>query len=283
MAKDPELQDAINKAAVEISGKPLEELTSGAASEAVEEVVEETGGGDEESSGNEDVDEVIADSDLTDAQKDEAMRLYRALNNPKQAPALVAALAQNQGLLTNLGDKTKTEVKEVKKDILAIFEEELGPQMKFLAPQLSKAVDRALAQEREEQQEAVGQLQLQNTLKEVNDVLATLAKETNGSSKQFEDRMASLMETYPKGPDTSIDKYIRDMYTLASVGKVKQTVNKQVADKIRRNANNASERLGNKGGTPNTTDSLPAKKMNLTESVKWAADQLASQGGKKAK
>lgn len=264
---DQSLQDAINSAAEEITGKPLSEITE---EKPNEETPEEEG---------EEGEAEVEGEELNEEQSKEAKNLYKLLADPKKGPALIAALAQQHGLL-NKPVETKKEEQALKKSIADIFKEELGDQYGFLADRLSKAVDKSLDTVRAEQTQAVRDLQVANLTRDVNSTLASLAKETNGASRGLESRMSELMNEYPIGQKTDVDKYIRDMYKLASAGKATSNVQKGTADKIRRQANDVSNRLPNGSGNPGVTSLPNGKNMSLKESVNWAVKQM-EKGNKK--
>lgn len=265
---DTQLQDAINQAAVEIT-KNLPDDQKVTISEEQP---------DTETEISDDEPEVEPSDELTEDQIVEAKRIYKALNDPKAGPALVAALAQQNGLL-NQPLETKKDIAVAKKGIQEIFKEELGDNYSFLAERLGKAVDKALDTVREEQREHVAELQVQQLTTEVESSLVRLAKEKNlarnsNDFKKLENQIADLMDEYPMGKSGSVDKYIRDMDKLASSGKIRASVEKGTADKIRRNANNVADRLHRTSSEP-STETLPGKKMGLKASVEWAAAQLA--------
>lgn len=275
MSANNELQDAINSAAVEIT----KDLPADHPAKVTEEEPVTT----EENEEAETTEEPLADGDdgLNEDQIKEARRLYRALNDPEAGPALVAALAQRNGLL-NQPLETKKDVAVAKKDIQAIFKEELGENYGFLADRLGKAVDKALDTVRAEQNEQVQELQVQNLTREVESSLSKLAKDkglarNSNEFKTLETQMARLMDEYPIGQSGNVDKYIRDMHALATTGKVKASVEKGTADKIRRNANNVADRLQRTSAEP-SIDGLPGgKKIGLKGAVDWAVQQLEKQ------
>lgn len=270
MAVDAELQNAINSAAEEISGKSVEEITRRTPPAENQENQPE----DNQEETSEETNEIPGEDELTEVEIAEARLVYKKLKDPTEGTALVAALAQRAGLLNDRPLETKTEVKEAKKDIQKIFEEALGPQYKFLAPNLGKALDEILQQERIERQSELSEIHVNQALQIVDKTLNQLRKETNGQlTLAVENHMASLMDEYPLAPNGNPDKYIRDMYALATSGKQKAVVSKKISDGIRRNANNVADRLGNRNGQPGA-ETLPGKKMNLTESIRWAQQQL---------
>src|ERR1043166_5329001 len=90
------------------------------------------------------------EEDLDEPSKDEAFRLYKALKDPKAAPAIIAALAQQVGVFPGQGEG-KTEERQKIKDIKSILADSLGPEYKFLADRLGPAIEAVITQERETQ------------------------------------------------------------------------------------------------------------------------------------
>jgi hypothetical protein len=220
--------------------------------------------------------------ELSEAQIKEAQILYKLMLDPKQRIGIIASLAQAEGLIGPKADKPienrKDEVK-AKKVIIDIFKEAL-PEFPALAEKLGPAIDQVLSQEREEHQEQMAQVQLQQLENNVTKEIEILRRETKGESTKVEARMAELSEAYLMGPNTSLKDYVRSLYTLATAGRTVQKTSAQLADKIRRNANNAPDRLRTAPGSERTTE-VPAGKMNLKQSVEWAIEQ-ASKGRTKA-
>jgi hypothetical protein len=233
------------------------------------EAEEETGDEDEE-------EEEKEDKGLSEDELDESRRLYLALKDPKAGPALIAALAQQAGLFRETIE-TKKDAKEVKKSTIELLKEGLGKDYEWLADKIGPAIEKVVAQEKEEQQQQMQNLHLQNVEREVSSELAALARETKGESKKLEARMVELMDDLPSSPNVSVKKYIRHLYTIASAGKTKQVTQKEVADKIRRNAGDAPSRLH---ATSNVKESdLPKGKMNINQAVAWALEHETKREG----
>jgi hypothetical protein len=212
--------------------------------------------------------------DLSEDEKLEAEKFYRLMKDPAVRVQLVAEMARNAGLLKDVTQDSSTkEVAKAKKSIESLLEEELGPTMKFMVPGLSKAIDKILAQEREVHQAAISEVTQQQVLSETSKVLDKLSRETNGASRKFENQIATLIEKYPMANGQDVESYLRDMLTLASKGQVKAVTTKQLNNKIRTAANDVSSRLPKGSGSPGS-DSLPAGKMNINQSIAWAAKQL---------
>ena len=222
----------------------------------------------------EEKEEETEEEDLDDSSKDEAFRLYKALKDPKAAPAIIAALAQQVGVFPGQGEG-KTEERQKIKDIKSILADSLGPEYKFLADRLGPAIEAVITQERETQAQQLSQIQLKNIEKEIEQSFSSLSKETKGESRRLEARMYALMDEIVPSANISVDKYIRHIYAIASAGR-KQPTTKEVADKIRRNANDAPSRLQS-GTALGREGSLPNKKMNINQSINWALDQLSKE------
>jgi hypothetical protein len=285
-AADVELNNAIAEATETLlkkagkGGKETTETTEETqdTTESTEETTEET---------EETTDETDASStteELTESQLKEAQFLYKSLLNPELRGSIVAALAQQAGILKdNTPLETKKEVTEAKKGIAKIIEEAL-PEYPGLVAKLGPVIESIIENERNERNTEMEQIHAANVEKEVITELDLLAKETKGESRKFEVKMNQLMSDFSPGPNTTVKTYLRHLYTLATAGNTKAKVSSEMADKIRRNANNASERLATNTGTARTA-TLPDKKMSLNESVAWAQEQLAQQivDGKKRK
>src|ERR1041385_3423966 len=87
----------------------------------------------------EEKEEETEEEDLDEPSKDEAFRLYKALKDPKAAPAIIAALAQQVGVFPQ-GQESKGEERQKVKDIKSILADSLGPEYKFLADRLGPAI-----------------------------------------------------------------------------------------------------------------------------------------------
>lgn len=266
---DISLQEAINKAA--------EQLTAAPAATAVEntpEVEIPTDPEPEEDTPAAD-DEPAAEPDMSDAEIAEAQNLYKALKNPTQRAAIVAALAQEAGLLTNQPQtkrEEKAETVAAKRQVTDILKTSLG-QYAFLADSLGPAIEEILKSQREEISSEFTALRQVNVEREVVTAYDKLATETKGASKNFEARMAVLSEEIPIG-DQNVETYMRRLYLIAS--SERKTPPQKVADQIRRNANDPQSRLKGTTAAAVKGPDIPNKKMNLNESVQWAADQLTS-------
>lgn len=222
----------------------------------------------EEPTGSED--ETSEDDDFDEVTLSEAKNLYRAIKG-EQGPAIIAALAQQAGLLKA---ETPKEVRENVRSLQQIVEEALGPEFKMLAPQMTKMMTAVLETERAERSARFNEIEQQNVTREVTGVMDKVAKENKISVKQLEQLISPLTGEFLPGPKTSVETYIRGLYKQATVGRTAAKTSAQIADKARRNASDAPSRLHSAGSV--SESKLPSKKMSLKESIAWAQQEIAS-------
>lgn len=270
MASKAQLENAVAEAAAELD----EQLNLSEKAEKAPEV--ELEAEDSEESEDEDSEEEESEEeDTSDQEAIEAKRLYNALKDPKAAPMILAALAQNMGLTLNQPKTEKQEQKDVK-SVQALLKEGLGKEYEFLADRLGPAIEKVLDQEREQLNERFVAQEKHRIEMQVISSTDKLLKDTKGDSKKYETRMTTLAEEIPIG-NMSMDTYIRRLYNVAKSEAGGRTVNNQRNnDRIRQNANNASERLRGTSTRVEPQTKIPDKKMNLRESVNFALDTLAN-------
>lgn len=217
------------------------------------------------------------EADLDDAGLEQAKLLYKSLLGP-QRDSIIAALAQEAGLLRapKAGETKAEEKKEVAREtkaVQAILKEHLS-EYPALADKLSGAIEEVVSQVRGEMTDKFESQQAQQIARDTDNALSKLRAKTKGDSDRFESKMAELANQLIKSDDVSIDTYVNQLYTIASAGSSKRTNANQIADKIRRNASNVSERtkgtVSNNRGEVKTT---PAKK-GLDAAVKFAYERL---------
>jgi len=272
------LETAVAEAAADLI-KKAEEAKGGKPTETVETPETPAGGEEEETTTGEEEEtettseETQTEEELAEEQLAEAKKLYKALMDPNQRVAIIAELAQRTGILRE-PPETKQEVREAKKSIQDIIKEAL-PEFPGLADKLGTAIEKALEQERESHQEEMQQVHLTQLENQVSSSISRLRKQTGGESAKFEKRMADLSQQLIMGPDMTIDQYVASLYAVASAGSKTSVTKAQLADKIRKNANNAPDRLKSTTGpgSPGKFDKIPSKKMSLGESVNWAIQE----------
>ena len=232
----------------------------------------------EETEGSEEGEDVEADEeeeeadDLSAQELQEARNLYKALKDPSSRSLVLTDLARAAGITP---DSTKKEVTEAKKGIQDILDETLGPQYKFLTPSLGKAIEKILDGEREERDTQHKNVEAQIVQQQVDSALGRLSRETKGESRKHEGRMVQLMNQFQASPGTDIYTYLQGIYSIATSGKSARVATQQVTDKIKRNSKDAFGRLQPaRGSHVLASGTVPNKKMNLNQSIKWAMDQI---------
>lgn len=256
------------KAQPKVEETPLED-------EEVDEVVDEA---IEENLTDEEVD------DLDETQIKEARNLYKALLNPAARGPLVQALAQQAGV--NLGTiETKKELKEAKKDITARLKEALGDELGFLAEKIGPVLESVIDEERAGVEEISKTVELRQITRESENALAKLAKETNGLSRKYEDKMVQLMDKFPSSPGISTEEYIRGIAMIAMNGKLTQIASTKITNKVNRNIKDVPGRLTSKGSGAREEPSAftgPDKKLGVKGSVLFALSHLQNNSMPKA-
>jgi hypothetical protein len=226
-----------------------------------------------EPQGDEPSEETVDPDELSETQLLEARNLYKALIGP-QANAIVAAMAQQVGILPNSSQQPLTKKEEIaaRREIKDIVKDALGPEYAFLQDKIGRIFDEVSAQQNAEYEARFAEVQQSQVERQVVDAYNSLASETKGQSKQFENRMAQLSEEIPIG-NMNVETYMRRLYTLAS--NEKKASPQKVADQIRRNAGDVPNRLRTSSAGPAEPEhKIPQKKMSLDESVNWALGEL---------
>ena len=241
-----------------VTAEDEQELAEG--EEEVETTEEETSGTEEE--GEEET--------LSADEQKEAKTLYKLLKDKSTQKSTLQLLAQRAGLLEA---ETPAEVKQAKKDLKALVKEKLGPEYEFLSGKLGEVMEAVLENERTDINERLNASTQKEVERETSTALERLARETKGESKKLEDRMIQLMDRIKPSDNLSVYEYLKDLYTLASSGKSTARAANQIADKIRRNAGNAAERLHSKGSGTEGKSQGPEKR-GLRASIEYAVRQM---------
>lgn len=235
-------------------------------SEETEEETQETPDEEEE--------ETLSEVELEAQELEEAKVLYKALKDPKQRGAVIAAMAHEAGVL-NKPAETKTEEKVQKKAVKDLIKEALGPDLAFLSDKLGAAIETVVNQQKEEQNAEKVEAQAQQVANEVVEATSWLNKVTKGDSKRLEAKMNKLADDILPGPNMSPKKYVTILYELASGKKIQSIGNNGDPDRVKRNANDSASRLSSKTHSVQVPQGkVPDKKMSLNESVAFALKEI---------
>lgn len=262
------LDERIAEAAEELTkDKPLAEETQ---AEETQESGEETG---LEVPEDEEVKE--GSDELSEEEKAESQRLYKALKDPSKGPKVLEALAYQAGLLGKNAPETKAEARAAVKTVKEILAEGLGKEYAFLADKLGPAIEAVFDIKEEEQNAKFQQIEAEKVQQQVVGATESFFQKTP-EAKAHEKRISQLAEEIPIG-NLTVDKYLRYLFTIASNEKGgRKGLTQTVADKIRQNANDAPGRLRTASGVRDEPN-LPHKKLGLKGSINFALEQLAKQ------
>ena len=260
------LDNAIKEAATELAAET--EKATGKNPLAQEETQEGT---EEETQEETQEESSEASDELSESQIQESKNLYKALTGPNAA-AIIAALAQQAGILpaSNVRPITQKEETVARREVKQIVKDALGPEYAFLSDKIGKIFEEVVDQQNAETEARLQDVQRSTIEQKVVTATDKLAIATKGESKKFEARMGELSEEVPIG-NMDIDTYVKRLFVLAS-GERKASPQK-IADQIRKNANDTPNRLRS-AATPQHTVTIPNKKMSLDESVQFAIDQI---------
>jgi hypothetical protein len=280
------LTDAITKA---VEGMPQGEQTQESPNEQTQENDNQEQSTQTESTQSEPADKNAA-APAEDEETIQGRNLVRALKDPERAAILIDFLAKQAGY-------TKAELKEVAspaeqrevtQDLQKILEEELGDELKFLAPKLGKALDRYLKDLKPEEsvksevEEIRARLEAQERDKIEQVTLRTHAE----LSKQYFNaddmpdnvlqEMSKAMDKFPPASNVDPGEYYRDIFTYVA-GKLNlQPKTQKQGERIARNRADAPARnlsATDRGVTPNASGGNP-KKLSLDESIRLAVGEV---------
>lgn len=220
--------------------------------------------------------------------------LVRALKDPTKAPFVIDWLARQNGY-TKDTVSTKKDVVEAKKDLTSILEEELGADLKFMAPKLGKALEKYLdsikKEPSSEDSDTLKNLRERVESTERREIQAELLQTHTAIAKEFfgtddmptnvASAMSKAMEDFPPNNANVEPKvYYRKIFNfvIGELGLQKSTSNQR--DRAASNRANVPSNLTRtqKGVTPDPNGN--PRKMSLEQSVRLALEQV-EQGSKK--
>lgn len=240
--------------------------------EEVEEVEEEIS---EEETTEEEAETTPALGDLNEDETKEAKSLFNLLKDPSTRNNVLQILAEKAGILkTGQPPATRAEEIKARRAIKEVLGEKLGEKYNFLSGPIAEALEEIFADEREETNRQLSSVEVKQVDTEVERALERLSTKTKGESRKVEAKMVSLMDSLPKSEKISTYDYLEHLYTIASSSIKTATTTRKIADKINRNANDATVRLKGSSSTGTSGEVPTNKKMTLKEAVDSAAKNL---------
>jgi hypothetical protein len=240
-------------------------------------------GNTEETSNKEDAAEVSKEASelihgLTKDELPNAAQIYQALKDPEKAKIFVKFLAENNGYV--MGEQ-KTETKEDKAPtmeemLLEHLGEDFAPFAAKLAPALEKIVKSQVESATTPLTKRFLDQDKENTAKEINGILESLAKENFGETK-MPDKVAkeigNLMKNFTPANGVDQKTYIGGLVKMAmsnlSLSPKNSKASRAINDPLAHLSNNATFK-------PNLGANGAPKKMSIDEAVMAAAESLNS-------
>lgn len=217
------------------------------------------------------------DADLSEEDVKQSKNLFRLLKDPQTRANTLRILATKEGILKeDAPPQTQREVDKAQKSIKELVKEKFGKDYAFISDIFGETLQLAFEQEREYTRAQLNTVQIREVEREASSALEKLSRETKGESTKFMPAMTKLMDSIKPSKDLSQLEYFRHLYTIASSGKRIASTKAQLDDKIRRNSNNAAERLQSRGtstGKDGTPPGGPAQK-GIKAAVEFAFAQL---------
>lgn len=222
--------------------------------------------------------EIQEESSTTEIEGDpeeinNALVLFRSLNNPAERAKLIESLASNSGY-----DLTKkSEAVKFERNARAVLKEKLGVNYDILnGDQLSDAFDELIASSVERITKPVMD-RVTEQEKRVNENAANASMDeffkrheiTGQDKEKVAEKMFAKMQTMPATPKTNITEYLDDLYTIVSKTRSEASAIKKTVVKINKNAKDSSRLSGE--GTGNEDRFKEGSTMpGLDESVRAA-------------
>ncbi len=222
------------------------------------------GSGDNAENDGADVEEDEEDPEEV-AEREDAIKLFRALKDPEKGRKVLEILARDAGI--TLGEGTK---KEQKNEIIEMLEESLGEGYTFLAPKLGPVLERLLKAQGDKFDQKLGEFR-ENDEKQKNDIAIDELLKEEKDFKIHAKRVASLMDELAPAKGQSQKSYLKKLLIIAR-GEAK-AVTPGRDERINRNRSDVSNRLAPVGGSDRTNNkgrSLPT----LRESIAAAMNSI---------
>lgn len=205
------------------------------------------------------------DVDDEDEVSSQDKNLLALLKNPRTAPILIKALAEQHGFV--LGE---TSTKKIEKTIKDEMKEALGDEWAFLAEKIGPVIEKRVRQAEEKVEAELGSTETKQTRKAF-DRAETKFFNDNPNAKLLRKKMSNLAVKYPPPEDVDPEEYFTDLYTLAAGRKTSITdaIEKKRQKRIRDNQD--QDDLDTRS-SPKAKSS--AKRMSLEDSIANAAKSI---------
>ena len=200
--------------------------------------------------------EELEEEEIDPAELDNALKLFRALNDPETGPSIIKVMAEKAGISS---DSTKKEVKAAAKTINDVVMEKLGPDFSVLGGKLSEiletvvpAIVAQVAKPIQERTIATEQAQIK---RELGIALDASFNKYDEVPEKVQRKVSALVDEMPPKPGTDPEKYFDRIVKIAAneleielkPRKIKEESSEKKQEKIVRNKRDAFSRLASEG------------------------------------
>jgi hypothetical protein len=179
----------------------------------------------------------VPESPTVDPETEKALNVYKMLNDPNTAPAVIKMLAEQIGLVGEKVEKKEAPQAPSPADILT---QALGEEYAFLAPKLAAGLDaytKAVITPLEQR------IQQNSIAAEYDKAVNKLNSDTKGEFAKMDSQISALMDEIKPAPGVSVEKYLNNLYLIAKNSSPASTPAPQVQKVVERMTQNAQERL----------------------------------------
>ena len=198
------------------------------------------------------------EDEVDPVELDNALKLFRALNDPETGPSIIKVMAEKAGISS---DSTKKEVKAVTKTINDVVMEKLGPDFSVLGGKLSEILETVVpaivAQVAKPIQERTLANEQAIAKKELGIALDASFSKYDEVPEKVQRKVSALIDEMPpkpgSDPETYFDRIVKiaadelDIKLVKSKSKEKEESPEKKQEKIVRNKRDAFSRLASEG------------------------------------
>lgn len=205
-----------------------------------------------------------AETEEEKTEREEAIRLYRALNGDKGV-TILSMLAREAGIKLADESTTKTEKKDA---IMDMLEEHLGSQYKFLAPKLGPVLKGLLEESKRETAAEIAKINSRD-LERTTDLALTEIMAENKDFHLFTKQIEELMKEISPAPNTSQKAYLTRLYKLAKADAQSESSETSRAERLRRATRDISRvpPLGGSDKSHKNDNARPTLRQAISETL----------------
>src|SRR5437870_3220683 len=196
------------------------------------------------------------EDEVDPVELDNALKLFRALNDPETGPSIIKVMAEKAGISS---DSTKKDVKAVTKTINDVVMEKLGPDFSVLGGKLSEILETVVpaivAQVAKPIQERTLANEQAIAKKELGIALDASFNKYDDVPERVQRKVSALIDEMPPKPGSDPETYFDRIVKIAAnelevelkPKKIKEESSEKKQEKIVRNKRDAFSRLASEG------------------------------------